>query len=170
MWNSVLLIADSQELIAGIRRLRSWPSVFEEIIEGCASVTGALTGPAGGFLFYHYPYGIERAVVPLVFGRDSGGNGLVAFEATGRVEVFALFARVQGESALVAFADVGRQVREKRSAFGAARHGPCTGHVHRPRSKGVLFLRSRRSGLLKRWFLSATGILIAALPILGIGQ
>ena len=73
--------------------------VFEQTIERRAGIIGTLTAFAGGFFLHHYPDGIKRAVVELVFGRDSGWNRLVAFKAAGGIEVFTLFAGVQSEPA-----------------------------------------------------------------------
>ena len=66
--------------------------VLEQIIKRRARVIRTLTCFAGCFFFDHHADGIERAVVALVLGRDSGGNRLIAFEAAGWVKVFALFA------------------------------------------------------------------------------
>jgi hypothetical protein len=55
--------------------------VLKEIVKGRARVIRTLTAFAGGFFFDHHAYGIQRAVVAFVFGRDSGGNRLIAFEA-----------------------------------------------------------------------------------------
>jgi hypothetical protein len=82
-----------------------WFSVFEKIVKRGARIVRALTAFAGCFFFDHHPDGIKRAVVALVFGRDSGGDWLSAFEAAGRVKVFALFAGVQIEAAFRALPD-----------------------------------------------------------------
>jgi hypothetical protein len=74
--------------------------VFKQIVKGLAGVIRALTALAGSFLFDHHSDGIKRAVVPLIFGRDSGRNRLGAFEATGRVEVLTLLAGMQRKPAL----------------------------------------------------------------------
>jgi hypothetical protein len=79
--------------------------VFEQIIKRRAGVVRALTAFAGCFFLDHYSDGIKRAVVELVFGRDSGGNRLVTLKAAGGIEVFALFAGVQSETALWALSD-----------------------------------------------------------------
>ena len=94
--------------------------VLEQIIKRRARVIRTLTAFAGCFFFDHHADGIERAVVAFVFGRDSGGNRLIAFEAAGRVEVFALFAGVQVEPALRALPDRSREILQQRSAFRAA--------------------------------------------------
>jgi hypothetical protein len=85
-------------------------SVFEKIIKRRARIIRTLTGFAGRFFFYHHSDGIERTVVAFVFGRDSGGDWLIAFEAAGWIEVFALFAGVQVETAFRALSDWIREI------------------------------------------------------------
>ena len=142
--------------------------VLEQIIKRRARVIRTLTAFAGCFFFDHHADGIERAVVALVLGRDSGGNRLIAFEAAGRVEVFALFAGVQVEPALRALPDRSREILQQRSAFRAAGNGARSRHVDRARPERILFSRSR--WLLELFFRSGTGILVSALPILAVGQ
>jgi hypothetical protein len=84
--------------------------VLEQIIKGRAGVVRALAAFARGFFFDHYPNGIKRAVIELVFRRDSGWNRLVAFKAAGGIEVFALFAGVQSETALGTLSDGIREI------------------------------------------------------------
>src|ERR1019366_1963301 len=112
--------------------------------------------------------GIERAVVALVFGRDSGGNRLIAFEAARWIKVFALFAGVQSEAALRALPDRVGEILQQRAAFRTARDGPRSRHVDRARPEGVFFFWGR--WLLELFYRSRTGILVSALPILGVGQ
>jgi hypothetical protein len=143
-------------------------SVFEQIIERRTRVIGAPTPLAGCFFFYHHADGIERAVVAFIFGRDSGGNGLIALEAAGWIEVFALFAGVQVETAFRALSDWVRKILQQRTAFRAAGDGPRAWHVDRPGPEGVFFLNGR--GLFEFLFPSSAGILVSALPIFAVGQ
>ncbi len=144
-------------------------SVFEQIIKRGARIIRTLAAFARGLFFYHHSDGIDRAVVLLILGRDSRGDGLIAFEAAGGIEMFALFAGVEIESALRTLADGIGEILQQRSAFRAARDGARARHVDRPRSKGVFFFRSGRR-LLEFFFRSPAGVLVSTLPILAIGQ
>jgi len=96
---------------------------------------------------------------------------LIAFEAAGWVEVFALFAGVKIEAAFWALSESRGEVLQERSAFGAARDGARAGHLDWARSEGVFFLWS--GGRLVEFFLSGiaiSGILVSALPIFWVGQ
>jgi len=143
-------------------------SVFEEIVKRCASVIGTLRAFAGCLFFYHYADGIECAVVALVFGRDSGGNRLIAFEAARGIKVFALFTGVQSETALRALPDRVHEILQQRTAFRATRDRARSRHVDRARSEGIFFFRG--GWLLEFSFGSGTGILVSALAILAVGQ
>jgi len=82
--------------------------------------------------------------------------------------MLALFAGVQGEAALGALSDRIGQILQQRSALGAAGDGSGTGHVEGTRSESVF-------SFCCGWFVEfllwlATGILVAALPILAVGQ
>src|ERR1700687_1636897 len=112
--------------------------ILKQIVKRRARVIRTLTAFDRRFLFDHHAYGIERAVVALVFGRDSGGNRLIAFEAAGRVEMFALFAGVQIEPALWTLPDGVREILQERAAFRAAGDGSRSRHVDRPRPEGIL--------------------------------
>src|SRR5258706_2166330 len=144
-------------------------SVFKKIIKRRARIIRALTALARSFFFHHHADGIKRALVAFVFGRDSGGNWLIAFEAARRVKMFALFAGVEVESAFWALPDRIGGSLQQRAAFRTPGNGSCSGHVHRTRSEGVFSFRLRR-GLLELFFWSATGILVSALAIFAVGQ
>ena len=143
-------------------------SVFEKIVERRARIVRTLTAFAGCFFFDHHADGIKRAVVALVFGRDSDGDWLIAFEAARRVKVFALFAGMKVESAFRALPDWIGEILQQCATFRAAGDGPRSRHVHRTRSECVFFFWRRR--LLELFFRSATGILISALPVFAVGQ
>ena len=82
--------------------------------------------------------------------------------------MLALFAGVQGEAAFGALSDGIGQILQQRSALGAAGDGSGSGHVEGTRSEGVF---SFCCGWFVEFFLRlATGILVAALPILAVGQ
>lgn len=149
---------------------RERPSVLEKIVKRRACVIGTLTAFAGGFFFDHHANGINRAVVALVFGRDSGGDRLIAFEAAGRVEVFALFAGMKVEPALRTLPDRIGEILQQRAAFRTAGDGPGAWHVDRPRPERILFFRGRRLPGLSFPFRSRAGILVSVLPILAVGQ
>jgi hypothetical protein len=142
--------------------------VLEQIVKGGASIIRTLVGFARSFLFDHHSYGIKRTVVALVFGRNSRGDGLGAFEAGGWIEVFALLAGMQGKSTLGTFANRAGQVLQERSALGTARDGAQPGHIERARPESIFPLGRR--GLLEFFFCSAAGILISVLAIFAIGQ
>ena len=142
--------------------------VFEQIIKRRAGIVRALTAFAGCFFLDHYTDGIKRAVIELVFGRDSGWNRLVAFKAAGWIEVFTLFAGVQSETALWALSDGIGEILEQRTTLRTTRHGSSSRHVKRTRSKGVFFPGCRR--LLEFFLTAPTRILIAALSILRVRQ
>ncbi len=145
--------------------------VFEQIVEGGAGVVWALTAFAGGFFFDHHTDRIEGAVVAFVFGRDAGGDGLIALEAAGGIEVFALFAGMEIESALGALAEGIGEILQERAALGAARDSARTGHVDGARTESILALRSLSSRLLTGFFFgAAAGILVSALAIFAVGQ
>src|ERR1035438_904630 len=145
-------------------------SIFKQTVKRGARVVWTLTGFAGCFFFDHYADRVQRAVVAFVFGRDSRGDRLIAFEAARRVEVFALFAGMQGETALGTLADRVGEILEQSSALGAAGDGAGSGHVEGARSESVLALGRRR--FFEFFFCAAprAGILVTALPILGVGQ
>jgi hypothetical protein len=84
--------------------------------------------------------------------------------------VFALFAGVQIEAAFGALADRIGEILEQGAAFGAARDGSGSGHVHGARAEGIfsLWIWSRR--LVELFFRAAAGILVSALAILAVGQ
>jgi hypothetical protein len=144
--------------------------VFEQIVKRRACIIGTRTTLARRFLFQHHTHGIKGAVVALVFGRDSGGNRLIAFEAAGRVEVFALFAGVKVEPALRTLPERVREILQQRAAFGAAGDGPGSWHVDGPRPERILFFRGRRLPGLSLPFRSRAGILVAVLPVLAVGH
>jgi hypothetical protein len=79
--------------------------VLEEVVKRSSRIIRTLTAFAGRFFFNHHTYRIELAVVAFILGRNSGGNGLVTFEAARRIKVFTLFAGVQSEGALRALRD-----------------------------------------------------------------
>ena len=74
--------------------------LLEQIIEGCAGVGGLGGGGRGGFFFGGDTNRVERAVVLHIFARDAFGNGLHALETLGGIEVGALLAGMQFETAL----------------------------------------------------------------------
>lgn len=78
----------------------------------------------------------------------------------------ALFAGVESESAFWAITDGVGQVWQEGAALGAARDGASSGHVEGARAKGVLFFWLSR--LIQFSLRLATGILVAALPVLAI--
>src|SRR5450755_3382079 len=97
--SAILTVILSKSDRAPSSRTVNAASIFEKIIKRRARVIRTLTAFAGCFFFDHHSDGIERAVIALVFGRDSGRNRLIAFEAAGWIEVFALLAGVEVESA-----------------------------------------------------------------------
>jgi len=142
--------------------------VFEQVVKRGARVIRTLAAFTGCFFFDHHANGIQRAVVALIFGRDSGGNGLIAFEAARGIEVFALFAGVEIESTLRTLRDRVGQILQQRAALRATRDGARSWHVDGARPEGVLFFRGR--GLLELFLRSSTGILVSALAIFAVGQ
>src|ERR1700687_3300346 len=144
--------------------------ILKQIVKRRARVIRTLTAFDRRFLFDHHAYGIERAVVALIFGRDSGGNRLIAFEAAGRIEVFALFAGMEVEPALRTLPDGIREILQQRATFSAAGDGPGSWHVDRPRPERILSFGGRRLLRISLSFRSRAGILVSALPILAVGQ
>ena len=84
--------------------------------------------------------------------------------------MFALFAGVQCETAFRALADWVGEILQQRSTFGATGDGPSSGHVDGPRPECVLFLRGNWLLKFLFWTTARTGVLVAALPILAVGQ
>jgi len=80
-------------------------SVFEQAVERLARVTGTCRAGAGGSLLFH-PHAdrIKLALVAGVFPCDSFRHWLRAFEPLRGIEVRALLAGMQFESALCALA------------------------------------------------------------------
>jgi hypothetical protein len=144
-------------------------SIFEKIIEGRARVIRTLASFARGFFFDHHSNGVQRTLVLLIFGRNSGGNRLIAFKAAGGIEVLALLAGMQGKAAFRTLPDGLGQVLEQRATFGATGNRPHSGKIDGTWSEGVFFFRSAR-GLLEFFFRATAGILIPALAIFAIGQ
>src|SRR5208282_1022421 len=150
----------------------NWPSVFEQIVEGGAGVVWPLSGFARGFFFDHDADGIKLAVVALVFGRDAGGDGLIAFEAAGGIEVLTLFAGVQIEAALGTLAEGSGQILKQGAALGTAGDGARSRHVDGARAESIFSLRTWTWGrwLVEFFFWACAGILISVLAILTVGQ
>ncbi len=73
--------------------------LLEQILKRLPRIVGTGHAFAGRLFFERNTHGIKRAVILLVFGRDPLRNRLVAFETAGGIEVLALFAGVQIESA-----------------------------------------------------------------------
>lgn len=144
------------------------PSVLKQVVKRRARVIWALAAFAGCFLFDHHAYGIQRAIVALVFGRNPGRDRLIAFEAARRIEMFALFAGMKIEPALRTLPGRGREIRQQRAAFRAARDGPRSRHVDGTRPERVLSFWRR--GLLRLFFRATTGILIPVLPVFSVRQ
>ncbi len=141
--------------------------LLEEIFKCLARVIRTLAALAGSFLLKHHAHGIEGTIVALVLGRDPCGNRLVAFETARRVEVLALLAGVEFETALRALGHGLGKILQQGAALRAAGDGTSPRHVKRARAEGVVVPRSRLLQLLL-WF--AAGVLISALAIFAVGQ
>ena len=137
---------------------------FEEIFESLASIHWlGCSGSRGLFLAGHTNRE-KRALVLRVLSSDAHWYGLQAFEVARRVEIHALLAGVQFESALRTFFRHLPESRKKRAALGAAGHVARAGHLQWPRPERVFFY-----GLLERLFLGGrSAVLVASLPVLSI--
>src|ERR1700704_3999421 len=79
--------------------------LLEQIVKRLPRIIGASHAFAGRLFLERNAHGIKRAIVLFVFRGDPLLDWLVAFETAGRVEVLALFAGVQVESAFRALPD-----------------------------------------------------------------
>ena len=78
---------------------RAAPLLLEQILKRLPRIVGASHAFAGRLFLERNAHGIKRAVILFVFRRDPLWDWLVAFETAGGIEVLALFAGVQIESA-----------------------------------------------------------------------
>ena len=140
--------------------------LLKEIVEGSAGVVaGTGSGAGRGLLLHPHADGIKLALVARIFPGDSFCYRLHAFEAAGRVEVGALFAGVQFESALRTSPHRLGDCSQQGSALGAAgdRVRPC--HLHRARAESVFadrLLRRRPLGIAFAFF---SAVLISVLAV-----
>lgn len=107
--------------------------LLEEILEGLAGVVGP-GGARRGLALDCYPGRVKGAIVPRVFLRDALRNRLSALEPARRVEIRALLAAVELNSALWAFAVRVVTGGEDNATIGATRNGVRSRHLRRPRA------------------------------------
>src|SRR5262245_35359223 len=128
----------------GVIRLRGLR--LEQVVEAATDVAGtggmwrrvALDGDAEGK---------EGALVPRALVHDPLADGLLALEASSRVEVRALAARVERGAAVRALLERRVGDRQDRTARRAPRHGPAREHPAAPRRIGRRPRRLRTSRL-----------------------
>jgi|SRR5580700_5528267 len=147
--------------------------LLEKIFEGLAGVIGAQGGWGGCFFFPGHADFVKGAAITGIFLGHTLGHRLHALEALAGIEIHALLAGVEFESALGAEAGR-RNGLEHGSALRAPRYGTGAWHVHRFRTHAVIVFRSRRSRfLLGRssrflpWLILAIAVLISMLTVFG---
>jgi len=144
---------------------RSSVALFlEKILERLTRVFRARRTGGRRFLLHSHAHGIEGATVALIFTSNPLRDGLAAFEPAGGVEICALPARMQLETALWAAAGWFGPRRQQSSALCATRNRVCPGHMHRTRAERILLDRLVTCGLLP--FLAA--VLVSALTVFAV--
>src|SRR5208282_374568 len=155
--------------------------LFEEVLEGLASVIGARRGSAGGNLgglgvgsgggvfFDRHAELIEFAVVLGVLGSDAFGNGLGTLELRAGIEEAALLATVKLELALGTLAVGVEARREDRATVRTSAAGHCADHARRARAE-LIGARTalRRLAVVLFSFFAFFRVAITAVTVLSI--
>ena len=146
------------------------PLLLKQILKRLPRIIRPLRLLARSLFLQPHANRIKRAVIALVFRRDSRRDRLAALKSARRIEVFTLLAGVQIGSALRALRRSRTQILQQRPAFRASRNRSRPRHIQRPWPKGI-FPASRRR-LFRLLILSrlASRVLVAALPVFAIGQ
>jgi hypothetical protein len=120
------------------------PSLLEQILKRLPRIVGPQGGWSGGFLLAGDTKFVERAIVAHVFLLHALGDRSHALEAAAGIEVRALLAGVQFETALGTKAR-GRHPLQDRAALRTSRDGMGSRQIYRSRSEGIVSLRRRRA-------------------------
>ncbi len=139
---------------------------LEKIIERRPSILRLQSRRRRRLFLHHHANRVRRTLVPHIFSRHAFFHRLHALKAARRIEIHALFARVQLESALGTSAQRLAQILQHRPALRAARHVARSRHLDRPRTKRIFLRRTRSLRLFELRFLSA--VLISALAIFSV--
>jgi hypothetical protein len=143
-------------------------SLLEQIFKRLPRIAWARWGRGRGFLLARHPHFVGRTFIARVLLCHSLFHRLHALKPAARIEIHALLAGVQFESALRTL-PFRRHSLQHRSALRATRDRARSRHVHRPRSERIVSL-GRDAGFLTGSFPIFAGILISALPIFSIGH
>ena len=126
---------------------------LKQILKCSPRVVRLQTSRCRRFLLTRHANLVQRAIIARIFFRDPLFNGLHALEAAAGIEIGALLARVQLETAFgtLALART-RPSLQDRSALRTTRDRARPRQIHRPRTQCVV--PTRRTALALRWRLS----------------
>ena len=145
---------------------KSGRSLLEKVLEGLAGIGRPSRRRRGRLFFDTDPHGVEGALIAFVLAGNPFRNRLGTFEPAGSIEIRALPAGVQFESALRTFTVRFNARWEQSSTLCAPRNGVGGGHLQRARTEGVFsqwFLRRPTLALF-------AAVLITTLTIFPVGH
>jgi len=139
--------------------------LLEQILKRRPRVVRPSADRRRGFLFPGHAHLIRSAIVPQIFLGNPFLHRLHALKPASRIEIHALFARMQLEPAFGTL-PARRHSLQYRAALRAPRNRMRPRKIYRPRTERVVSLRRRRSRLLPRRFARlVVAILITMLTI-----